>query len=614
MPRILEGYAAEGKVLPYGKFKPFLDLRDGGVWDALTGEQRAELIRRGEESLAAEYPLLTAGLYREFRRTGNRSHYEDVYFKRRQMVLHLMVAECLEGQGRFVDKLIDGLWAILEETSWVIPAHNTSLDGAEYQLPDAYRGEIRYVDLFAAETGSLLAWVYHFLQGVLEGAAPHVIVDRMRYELNRRILEPYLHNDMPWMGLDGGFVNNWNPWIVSNMLTVAALCEEERVRREAVVTRSLQILDFFAASYDDDGGCDEGPSYWGEAGAAFFDALEILYDMTGGELDILQQPLVRAMGEYIMKMYIHDNYFINFADCHGQIQVDSFMIARFGRRVKSESLEAFAVSRIGSEGKPGFENCYNLYRRLKNLWDVPRSEGSAGYTPKTFEYLEGIQIVAMREQPRSDKGLYVAVKGGHNGESHNHNDVGNFIVYCDGMPVVIDAGVDTYTEKTFSPLRYTIWSMRSSYHTLPDINGMEQEAGEAYQAKDFTASQDQMAVSLDIAGAYPREARVYRWIRNVQLVGGKVLISETVDPEVPVEIELHYLLLDRPHMAAPGQAVLKEGVSLLYPDTLVPEIEEIGVKGTKIGQPWNRDALYRLRLRGRLEGETVLSFQILRGE
>ncbi|MFR3482781.1 MAG: hypothetical protein ACLTXL_04435 [Clostridia bacterium] len=78
--------------------------------------------------------------------------------------------------------------------------------------------------------------------------------------------------------------------------------------------------------------------------------------MTGGELDIFQQPLVRAMGEYIMKMYIHGNYFINFADCHGQIRVNAFMIARFGRRVKSKSLEDFAVSQIGSEERPAFDN------------------------------------------------------------------------------------------------------------------------------------------------------------------------------------------------------------------------------------------------------------------
>ncbi|MFQ9797932.1 MAG: hypothetical protein ACLR23_02385 [Clostridia bacterium] len=122
------------------------------------------------------------------------------------------------------------------------------------------------------------------------------------------------------------------------------------------------------------------------------------------------------------------------------------------------------------------------------------------------------------------------------------------------------------TEKTFSPLRYAIWSMRSSYHTLPDINGVEQEAGEAYRAKDFTVSQEQMSVSLDIAGAYPKEARVRRWIRKVQLAEGKILISETVEAEVPEEVELHYLLRDRPDIAAPGRAVLTRGsVLLLYP-------------------------------------------------
>jgi len=55
-----------------------------------------------------------------------------------------------------------------------------------------------------------------------------------------------------------------------------------------------------------------------------------------------------------------------------------------------------------------------------------------------------------RAQEGSVQGLYLAAQAGNNGKSHNHNDVGNFIVYSEGMPAIIDVGVETYTAKTFT--------------------------------------------------------------------------------------------------------------------------------------------------------------------
>ncbi len=88
----------------------------------------------------------------------------------------------------------------------------------------------------------------------------------------------------------------------------------------------------------------------------------------------------------------------------------------------------------------------------------------------------------------SARGLTVAAKGGHNDESHNHNDVGEFVVYCDGKPLLIDAGVETYSRKTFSPQRYEIWTMQSAYHNLPTIDGVQQAPGAAFAARDVTYS------------------------------------------------------------------------------------------------------------------------------
>ncbi|MFR6092659.1 MAG: heparinase II/III family protein [Faecalibacterium prausnitzii] len=56
-------------------------------------------------------------------------------------------------------------------------------------------------------------------------------------------------------------------------------------------------------------------------------------------------------------------------------------------------------------------------------------------------------------------GVYAARQGswvlgakfGSNGDSHNHNDTGSITVYKDGRPFLIDIGVESYTQKTFSP-------------------------------------------------------------------------------------------------------------------------------------------------------------------
>jgi hypothetical protein len=82
-----------------------------------------------------------------------------------------------------------------------------------------------------------------------------------------------------------------------------------------------------------------------------------------------------------------------------------------------------------------------------------------------------------RDKEGSTDGLFVAAKGGHNDESHNHNDIGNYVIYYNGQPVLIDVGRGTYTRKTFSSRRYDIWYNCSDYHNVPTINGVTQPAG-----------------------------------------------------------------------------------------------------------------------------------------
>ncbi len=80
------------------------------------------------------------------------------------------------------------------------------------------------------------------------------------------------------MGLSGETVNNWNPWICSNWLVSALLMERDALRLRSAAYKILQCLDNFLNGYAEDGGCDEGPSYWGRAGASLFDCLDLLHE------------------------------------------------------------------------------------------------------------------------------------------------------------------------------------------------------------------------------------------------------------------------------------------------------------------------------------------------
>ena len=42
-------------------------------------------------------------------------------------------------------------------------------------------------------------------------------------------------------------------------------------------------VDKFLNPHPEDGGCDEGPSYWNHAGGSLFDCLELLFNASDGK-------------------------------------------------------------------------------------------------------------------------------------------------------------------------------------------------------------------------------------------------------------------------------------------------------------------------------------------
>ena len=520
-------------ILTYSDFHPFPRACERERWEGLPEELRSKWIQTGEQYLDFTWPPLPATRFMDFKRNGNRSEFERLHFKRRHVLASLVLAECMEGKGRFLDQIVNGIWAICEETFWGVSAHNIVSKYPGAPLPDVNEP---IIDLFAGETAGLLAWTYYLLKPQLYDITP-LICERIEYEIKRRVLDPYLErNDFWWMGfIPDRKVNNWNPWCNSNCLTAFLLVEKDMNRRIRAVKKALESLEAFVGSYHEDGGCDEGTSYWGRAGASLFDCLELLYWASKGKIDFYGEHLIKQIGRYIYRAHIHDDYFINFADGGAKVNVDAALVYRYGKRIRDQKLVDMGISAYHLQMKERFSKGSSpgsLLRQLPEIFiheELMNKEAKPPYVRDVW--LNDIQVMVAREREGDYRGFYLAAKGGHNGESHNHNDVGQFIVYYDGIPLIIDVGVETYTAKTFSSSRYEIWTMQSQYHNLPTVNGICQQAGQDYRAREvgYYAAENMAEVSMDIAPAYPTDAGIKKWFRRCILYRGSQPHIEVCD-------------------------------------------------------------------------------------
>lgn len=501
---------------------PFPKYTEREDWESLHSSLRKGYLQKAEQALQEEWPQLPATVFLEYAENGNRSNYQDMRSARRNILLHLVLGECMEGQGRFMDAIVNAVWSICEESYWGVPAH-LMLQDAGPGLPDV---EEPTVDLFAAETSALLAWTEYLLGAQLDQKSP-MIRQRLAYEQNRRILKPYQYRtDFWYLGFNRAHkVNNWNPWVNSNILTTALLHLEDGKRKTTIVHKAMRSLDNFLNPYPRDGGCDEGPSYWSRAGGSLFDCLEILYDASGGQITVYDDTLVQKMGSYIYKMFIHEDYFVNFADASAVNTIPEDVVFRYGERIDDSMMMGLGAYKGGkrdlvadlpiSDRSIG-RHLYAIFNH-ENL--IEFYNNYANDNPYVLQsWFPDLQVMTARSQRNTHEGIFLAAQGGHNAESHNHNDVGNFIVYVDGQPAIIDVGVEEYTAKTFSPQRYEIWTMQSAYHNVPTINGFLQLPGEDYRAENvkFEESTTEVKFSLDIGKAYPQEAGIQSWHREIQ--------------------------------------------------------------------------------------------------
>lgn len=472
-------------------------------------------VRYGEKYIGCRWESPSATLFAEFKTNGNRTRYEQWTFGKRRQLAALVLAEKVEGKGRFMPDIVNGIMSTLEETWWGIPAHY----GTKMMRP-----EDQNVDLFNAETAGLMAWTRHALQQQIDSFSP-LLSQRIDSEIERRMLIPALNTNYWWKKAS----MNWNPWICSNWLACVKFCEHDSVRRDKALTQIASAMNAFADGYPDDGGCDEGPTYWDRAAASLYECASMMPNSQSLPASFFSS--LKKMAAYCYATYIADGYCLSFADSHGNrlvqqpnvmypfaLYVDDPVMCRFAKYIAVE--KGFLEDAASLYDQSG--NYPTLGRELVFLSHLDEFLEEKAEEPHPADtWLHSLQIMTAR------RGLmFLGMKGGHNNESHNHNDVGSFVVYDSGNPILVDPGVGEYTSKTFSKERYTIWTMQSGYHNLPQVNGCDQKEGRQYAARNVNYSKGRM--TLDLTECYPQDVGIKRWLRTVD-INKKGVISLTDD-------------------------------------------------------------------------------------
>lgn len=592
-------------LLPIDKWAPYPKTPE--EWRIKTDPSEvAKIIKAGEEALEKPVPIVTASLLLDFTRSGDRERHAAASFGRRNQLMALVLAETVEGKDRFMEAILNSVWAICEETYWGVPAH-LNTQKAKNGLPDV---QDPTVDLFGAETAGVLALTDYFLGAKLDKMSP-LVRPRIYFETNRKIFEPLKDTKRyTWLSTNNP-VNNWNPWIVSNLLIADLLLEKDAQKRSDNAYQYMVFLDRYFNSLGDDGGCDEGPSYWFAAGASAYDALAILESATNGKINIYDHDLIRKMAAYVYKVHIADDYFVNFADADPKLKPDGLMLYRFGKAVQDPELTAMGEWAYGQFGAITGGNGYQRPRKVWNLITTSelKNDQAKTYKPVTQSWLSDIEVLTAR----SGNGLYLATHAGHNAESHNHNDVGDFIVYADGEPVIVDAGRGNYTARTFSSKRYELWFTQSKYHNLPIINGLGQPAGKQFNARNVKSivSEKEASLAMDIAPAYPQEAGVQNWNRLVKLNRSNNAVEISDDyalRQKPDSLQQIFMTVCKVDTGTPGKIILttsgKKTVSLTYdPKTWTVSTELPSTEGMEYNSfktKWDGNPVTRIVLTNRL--------------
>ncbi len=483
------------KMLPQAPRGVGAPIEERAVWEALAKQYGSEkIVKEAEKMLKTSMPVLTDDLYLDYSRSGNRDRCQEVIFKRQDRANVLALAECFENQGRFLPGIEEAIASICGEKTWVYPAHDGSLRN--------FKGEIIEIDLNSSCISWNLATAAYWLGDKLSPNVRKRIAD----ELERRTFGPFTSlittGKPPMWWLTSKM--NWNSVCLAGVMGAALTSIESHQRRAFFAASAEKYVDYFLEGFTPDGYCSEGIGYWNYGFGHFVMLAETIKQATGGKVDLLAAERIRPIALFGRRMEILPGVYPAFADAHVGEKPDLVLMAFLDRRLGlgwKESEKSSAGSDLTARiylfklGIFEFQNVISslaLGERVRVRGDannkpsppapLAKGEGSPSEMPLR-DWFSDAGILICRPKPGSVHALGAALKGGHNAENHNHNDVGSFVVALGSGTPLLDPGSEVYTARTFGPNRYQSNVLNSFGHPVPRVAGTLQVTGRRRRQK-----------------------------------------------------------------------------------------------------------------------------------
>ena len=564
-------------------------------WEALPPDQRTRLRQKADGWLQRDVPPLSASSYISFSRAGIAAEYGENWDARREMLCDLVMGTCLFPDGRYDMKLCDVIWAICEESSWVLPRNNPINRGREgMPLPDV---RAHRVDIGAARTAADLALAVHMVAARLSAVSDQLI-DRIEREIDERVIKPFTTlSDFNWMC---GPKADALRCLVGCALAVLTFVREDRLRWVGA-RKCWQLFDRLLEALPHDGSLGAGLDAWAGTAEPMMDMVMTMLSASRGRVDARHEKQIQLLCHYPVFCHVAQRWFINPGQHSMKPSLDGAQMYRIGCYIGDDALCDLGAFLAHAAGGATPEKGKWLLHRSADLFNVAPLMTEPGKPPfRRQGYYAAAQTMVARGAEDSEQGIALAVHGGANGDVGAHPDVGDFVLFCGGDPVLIDAGYLSDTE----------------FHNLPIIDGKGQKLGASFRAEDVSCRlEDAFAlISLNLAYAYPEEVGVQSWQRSLvfERDDGTLRLIEVFDLNEEKRIEFNFMTPNEPGLGqnwaqlGPVRLRWEKGLSAVCDTLSVPEGEARALWGER---------LYRLVLSTdapQREGKLTFTFNPLR--
>lgn len=465
---------------------------DRVAWAVLaTNKNFKNVIGSAVKLLGKEVPPWNDDLYLDFSKTGKRPPGEKMIGSRHGPLRPLVWAECLENKGRFMPDIEKLLLAYSKDPSWTLPAHDRDLKN--------FKGTAYSVDLASSAFGHELAQILWLLgDKVSAGTRAKVMA-----ALEQRIFAPLRESfrtgkGNSWLRAE----MNWNPVCLAGGVGAALTVLSDRNDRALFAAAGEHYGRYYMAGFTPDGYCGEGMGYWNYGMSHFLLLREKLWQATGGKVDLFDDAKVRNAALYGINIEMVNGVYPAIADCRWGSKPGGDILAYLSRAL------GLGLMRYEATWDPVTPRdlIFGPMEIFPNSLNAAKPVAAARESVGLRYFFEQAGVLVCRTAPGTAKPMGAVLKGGHNDEPHNHNDVGSFTLVLGKEALVADPGGPyAYNSRTFGKERYTAFKLFSSLgHNVPVVAGRAQVPGKQMRAKilstKFSETSDE--ITMDIAATY----------------------------------------------------------------------------------------------------------------